>query len=206
MQNCAPEAQRELMSGGSGKLVIGFHLDPIYHVHWNNLAAPLKYSITAPEGVKISPAEGEAPKIKEESDVDPREFVLEIKGADPKKPLVLKVDYFACNESEGWCKPVSQEYEIKLERDPDAGRVMGGGRGSGRRPGGGRAPGGGAPNAASIIERIFEADTNGDGKISKEEAPERMADRFDQMDTNDDGFVDREEIEARFRRRSPRRR
>jgi Ca2+-binding EF-hand superfamily protein len=50
-----------------------------------------------------------------------------------------------------------------------------------------------------------QMDANKDGKISKEEAPERMADRFGESDTNSDGFIDKEEqaaVIAAIRRRS----
>ena len=50
-----------------------------------------------------------------------------------------------------------------------------------------------------------QMDANKDGKISKEEAPERIASRFGESDTNGDGFIDKEEqavvVEA-IRRRS----
>ncbi len=132
------EASSELMTGGSGKLYIGFHVDPVYHVHWNNLAAPVRYEITSPQGITVSPSKGEGPKVKEAADIDPREFLLDVKRADGSRgPLQVKVDYFACNDEEGWCKPVSQEYTIYLEVDRDAGRTVG--RGMGRRGGRGGA-------------------------------------------------------------------
>ncbi len=49
-----------------------------------------------------------------------------------------------------------------------------------------------------------QLDKDGDGKISKEEAPERMRERFDQMDGNGDGFLDKaeqEELVKRFQER-----
>ena len=30
------EAEPEVLEKGSGKLYLGFHLDPLYEVHWNN--------------------------------------------------------------------------------------------------------------------------------------------------------------------------
>lgn len=52
----------------------------------------------------------------------------------------------------------------------------------------------------AILGRIMQADTNGDGKLSAEEAPERMKPRFDAIDRNSDGFADKEEIKAMLSR------
>ena len=65
----------------------------------------------------------------------------------------------------------------------------------GGRPGG--PPGGGDP-AAKLAEFIKRADTDGDGKISKDEfagmGRKESEERFSRMDANSDGFVDKEEI------------
>jgi Ca2+-binding EF-hand superfamily protein len=37
-------------------------------------------------------------------------------------------------------------------------------------------------------------DKDKDGKISKEEAPDRLKERFEQVDTNGDGFIDAAEF------------
>ena len=50
-----------------------------------------------------------------------------------------------------------------------------------------------------IDHMLGEWDTNGDGKLSKAEAPERMAAQFDQLDTNHDGFLDKDELLANAR-------
>lgn len=50
----------------------------------------------------------------------------------------------------------------------------------------------------NIIERL---DKDGDGKISKEEAPARLKERFDDIDENGDGFIDQEELEKALRAR-----
>jgi Ca2+-binding EF-hand superfamily protein len=46
----------------------------------------------------------------------------------------------------------------------------------------------------------MQLDTDGDGKVSREEAPERMREFFDTIDSNGDGFIDRSE-EAAMRER-----
>jgi collagen type III alpha len=49
---------------------------------------------------------------------------------------------------------------------------------------------------------MMAADADGDGKISKEEAPEQIQQFFDRIDTNSDGYIDsREAAAARARRR-----
>ena len=71
------------------------------------------------------------------------------------------------------------------------GRKQGGGPGDGGAGGGRRAGGSGGGLAA--------LDKDGDGKISKDEAPDRMKDFFDNIDTNGDGFIDKSE-QSKMRR------
>jgi len=60
------------------------------------------------------------------------------------------------------------------------------------------------PEVAARIEaymkKSIEADSNGDGKLSKEEAPEKLREVFERIDTNSDGQLDRAEIGAGLRR------
>ncbi len=61
------------------------------------------------------------------------------------------------------------------------------GRGDGDRAN--REPG-------ALPPRMARMDANGDGKLQKDELPERMQQMFDQLDTNGDGALDGEEIQA----------
>jgi hypothetical protein len=67
-----------------------------------------------------------------------------------------------------------------------------------RRPGFGPGglPGRGRPGLTvdQIVERIMSFDKNKDGKITKDELPERMQDLIAKGDTNKDGALDKEEI------------
>ena len=121
---------------GAGKLYLGFFVDPIHKVHWNNQAGPVQ--------VDVNGKKHEGPKVAEKADADPREFLIDIDDG----PVNVTLTYVACDDKETWCKSLTQEFVVTQESDPDAGRVMGqrgrGGRAGGRRPGGGR-PGGNRP-------------------------------------------------------------
>jgi hypothetical protein len=65
----------------------------------------------------------------------------------------------------------------------------------------GETPGSGARRSFDLMQ----FDTDGDGKVSRDEAPERMQGMFERLDPNGDGFIDRDEVaemKQRFRSRS----
>lgn len=57
-----------------------------------------------------------------------------------------------------------------------------------------------APNVDFFLKRVMQSDANGDGKLSAEEAPDRMKPRFDMMDRNSDGLIDEAELKAMLSR------
>ena len=121
------EADQDFLREGEGQLYLGFHLDPLYEVHWNNLAPPLELEIEAPDGVRVTPAKLQAPKPKEEADADPREFLVRV-AADriaaeegSSDPLQLSVLYYACDNANTFCVPVRQNYAVHLTADSDGG-------------------------------------------------------------------------------------
>ena len=73
------------------------------------------------------------------------------------------------------------------------------GRG-GRRNRAGNEGQGGGDRMNSFVTRMLENDADGDGKISKAEAPERMQNFFDNLDGDSDGFVTKKELEAMAKR------
>lgn len=77
------------------------------------------------------------------------------------------------------------------------------GKPPGTPAGGSGAPVGGPPSGAprpSPADRFKALDKNSDGKITKDEADERMAAGFDNMDANGDGGITLEELTAAFAR------
>ena len=190
------EADEAFLETGKGKLYLGFHLDPLYRVHWNNLTKPLEFRLEVPRDVRASPRKGSAPKVKEPADADPREFLVDLSAGDRSEPLDLSVRYFACDDANTFCIPVKQRYLVHLRPDPDGGRVSArGGRGAGGRGGRGAMAG-----------RIMGWDADGDGRVTREEVPGPMKERFERMDANGDGAIDADEAKTvaermqRFRR------
>jgi hypothetical protein len=180
------EADRDVLHGEAGELYLGFYLDPVYAVHWNNLVAPLRFELELPDGAVASQTKGDAPKVEVEADSDPREFLIDLDPDPTDAPIQATVFYFACDDAETFCIPVTQQYQIYLEVDPDGGR---------RRTGWtDRGP-------ASFAERLSSSDVNGDGLVSRDELPERLGRLFERIDENGDGFIDakeRERMESRF--------
>ena len=111
------EGDESLRATGNGKMYVGFHLDPLYRVHWNNEAGPVKFSLTAPTGSTVTPAGGEGPALDAPADADPREFLVDVAMSDMAQPLDLDVFYFACDDALTFCIPVNQSYRIHLQRD-----------------------------------------------------------------------------------------
>ncbi len=94
-------------------------------------------------------------------------------------------------------KPATQAGEGAAKPGP-AGAETGAGAGrAGRGPEGGPPggpPGGeGGPRRGRMFERL---DANGDGALSKDELPERMREHIMVADTNKDGKITREEMDA----------
>ena len=60
------------------------------------------------------------------------------------------------------------------------------------------------PDPAAMIDRLMQADKDGDGKLSIDELPPRLKERAARLDANGDGFVERAELEAAFQGRAER--
>ncbi len=192
------EGDPGILANGTGTMYLGFHLDPLYHVHWNNEAGPVTYQFDAPPGVTVTPSSGVGPDVAAPADADPREFLVSVTAENIDQPLGLDVFYFGCDDALTFCIPVNQSYEITLARDEshdwsiqsdENGPILGGGPGGGRggAGGGGRGGGRGMPDMTSL-------DTDGDGRISMDEAPEQMKGFFGQMDSNGDGYIAADEM------------
>ena len=59
------EADDALLGNGEGPLYVGFHVDPLYRVHWITLVALVKYQVTASKGTTVSPEQGKGLPVEE---------------------------------------------------------------------------------------------------------------------------------------------
>jgi hypothetical protein len=201
IESKTPHYAKLRAESGSGKIYLGFFLDPLYKVHWNNKAPALKFSIESPAAVQVSPDSGDGPKVDVDADADPREFLIDVTGRS-NDPLKVVVKYFACDDAETFCVPVTQEYLVSFERDRDGGsRRTPRGRGGVARGPGGR-PGGGPPSSrmAEMMGRLpilVALDTDRDGTLSAKEldaAPRSLR----KADRNRDGEISGEEMRPRW--------
>ena len=79
-----------------------------------------------------------------------------------------------------------------------------GGPGGDRGPGGfGDRPGGdrGGPGGSDMVDRLMAMDKNSDGKLTKDELPERVQRMVERADKDGDGAVSKEEIQAMAKER-----
>jgi hypothetical protein len=90
-------------------------------------------------------------------------------------------------------KDVLTDAQLKQVRDAFDRMPLGPG-GRGGRGGRGGGPLRGVP-VDDLVERVMAFDKNKDGKVTKDELPERMHYLFELGDTNKDGALDREELQ-----------
>lgn len=139
---------------------------------------------------------------------NPRAMVDEAKESNAEAEEVDVQTKFG-NESQNAATPTgpgSAERGPRGERGPGgqrgangAGPPRGEGAAAGEVRGGGERGGRGRSGRPSMDLMSFDKD--GDGKVSKDEAPEQMQSFFDRIDADADGFIDASEIETMRRNR-----
>ena len=91
-------------------------------------------------------------------------------------------------------KTLDKNSDGKLDMAETRPNFEGMGRGFGGPSGGG--------GSEEMINRLIAMDANKNGKLEKDEVPERMQSMFSRADKNEDGAIDKEEMTAMARERS----
>ncbi|QBG46368.1 hypothetical protein EGM51_02755 [Verrucomicrobia bacterium S94] len=185
------EGSEALLESGDGKLYLGFHIDPLFDVEWNNLGEPLKYQLKTPSGV-VAPSINSAARVTvAATDTEPREFMLQARKLDLDKPLTLQVTYSVHRNKRNI--EVTQNYLVYLQKDRFGGEVFGrqiplvtpaespSGESSTTR----------SSSAYRAMLRRYDIDRN--GKLTADEVIGRLHTYFDRIDSNSDGAIDAEE-------------
>lgn len=101
-------------------------------------------------------------------------------------------------------KSESDNDELRPPSGPRPQDVEQGGQGKSGANGAGDGSGGGPGAGGFDPSALFKSrDTDGDGKISREEAPERMAENFDRLDADGDGGITLQEFQKAMANRPP---
>lgn len=170
------EATRSLIRHGKGKMYLGFYVDPIYQVHWNNRMGEFKVSIKDADGVTFSEQELVGPNVEPDADIDPRQFLIDVEMEDKDQPIKMSVSYAVCDDAETFCVPVKQNYTLSIERD----------KYGGTRPG---------IFLIGMFAEVEKMDKNKDGTLTADELPDgRKTLYIGHMDKNENGQIDPEEI------------
>jgi hypothetical protein len=123
---------------------------------------------------------------------------LQVEGRS-QQPILLTVHYFACDDAETFCKPVTQQYEILLTQDRDGGNRRQGARRPAAAPGGVRGSAA-APADTARLEQMMSRfplhralDRDNDGTISADELA-AATESLRQLDRNRDGRISGNEL------------
>ena len=170
------EAETKLLSGEEGKLYLVLNVDPLHKVHWNNKVGQVKIKIKDSQGVVFSEQNLVGPKVDEPADIDPRQFLIDIKMDDKTVPIKLSVQYTVCDDAETFCLPVEQSYRLQIKKDEYGGT----------RP---------EIFLKQLFSDVEKFDANSDGILTANELPPGKVTLYiGHMDKNENGQVDPEEI------------
>jgi hypothetical protein len=171
------EGSRELFGTGTGKMYFGVYLDPLYKVHWNNRAGRVKLEIKSDGVVIVDKDTYVSDEVKEDADVDPRQFLLDVTFADKTSPLNVKLTYTICDDEDTFCTEVTQAYQVNLKPN----------RNLGTRPG---------IFLNEMFANVRELDANGDGDLTADELPPGKVSLYvGHMDYNGNDIIEKSEID-----------
>ena len=171
------ELTKKPVANGKRKMYLGFYMDPIYRVHWNNGAGPVEVTIKAPLGSGVASATLKGPKVEQPGDIDPRMFLIDVdKAAGQPASFKIQLRYVVCDDAETFCEPITQQFDVSLKPL----------RGGGTRPG---------IFLDNLFRNVEKYDKDGDGKITPKELGEGKVTMYmTHIDYNLDNIIDQDEL------------
>lgn len=116
------EVEPQVLDGEAGKLYLGFRMDPMYAVSWNNVAEPVQVMLETEGGLEITPRSLTGPSVEVIKDKSQRTFLVDVTTADNlEDPFIVNVEYFACADDNTWCTLIKQQYTVFMERRKPSG-------------------------------------------------------------------------------------
>jgi hypothetical protein len=171
------EGTPRLFNTGKGNLYFGVYLDPLYKVHWNNRAGKVKLELKTEGNVVLEQQTLTSAEVKEDADVDPRQFLIEATFKDQTAPLIAFLTYTVCDDAETFCIEVTQEYHIYGRSNTNLGT----------RPG---------IFLNEMFANVRDMDTNGDGDLTTDELPPGKVSMYvGHMDYNANNVIEKSEID-----------
>ena len=159
-------------------MYLGFYMDPIHHVHWNNGAGPVQVEIESPAHSGVTSATLKGPEVNHPGDVDPRMFLIDVRDTSGEPAsFKVKLKYVVCDDEETFCIPMTQDYKVSLKPL----------RNGSSRPG---------IFLDDIFRNVAKYDKDSDGKITANELGEGNVSLYmTHIDYNLDNVIDKEEID-----------
>ena len=111
------EASWDLLNFGSGQIYLGFFMDPLYKVHWNNLADPVSVELETSEGLELDPKQLAGPAVDVVKDKSHRAFLIDVTHVENlQDTFSVEIRYHACGDDNTWCTLIKQRYKVHLVR------------------------------------------------------------------------------------------
>ena len=147
----------------------------------------MRFELDSPSGISVVPQQAKAGGVSVPTDADPREFLVRVQWTEVDAVLKVTVHYFACDDAETFCIPVTQQYRVALRRDRDGGRR----RSSRQGP-----PVRSLESQQLAINAILlkTLDRDSDGELSEQELAGASG-ALEQLDKNRDGILNSDELQ-----------
>ncbi len=174
------EVEPSLLKGEGGKVWLGFFLDPIYRKAWDNRRGELHWELRVDRS-DFEPIQGKSPKYEHAEDIDPREFLLDFKGAKKGVTYELLMKAVIKNVDGGGKRMIRERFRFQLTPTQRKARRSG-------------------SWMMKIVGDPMSFDRDGNGFVEKKELPDERAKIYLlHYDFNHDSRISKAEVDKFMR-------